>query len=186
MSDCLQMPWSIEDTINHLECIRNSLARQLGRVNFEGKATQDIAELNYDFDRAIKALKENQQYRQIGTLEHVREFDTLYLEKCQEVNELRKQTQWIPVEERLPEESGYYCVTTKNTVDGNRIEQTAWFAHKDDYYADASVWREIQSYEKVVAWRKSKPYNPESPQESPCNDAGWRQRMMDVFLGGKR
>lgn len=136
-------------------------------------------------ETAIFAMRELQQYRQIGTLEHVQEFDTLYLEKCQEVNELRKQTQWIPVEERLPEESGYYCVTTKNTVDGNRIEQTAWFAHKDDYYADESVWREIQSYEKVVAWRKSKPYNPESPQESPCNDAGWRQRMLNVFLGGK-
>ena len=29
--------------------------------------------------------------------------DWLYLEKCKEVNELRKKTKWIPVEERLPE-----------------------------------------------------------------------------------
>lgn len=148
----------------------------------DGKTiTKEMRDLLYG------ALWKLMKYEDTGyTPEQIREFDALYLEKCHEVNELRKQTQWIPVEERLPEESGYYCVTTKNTVDGNRIEQTARFAHKDDYYADESVWREIQSYEKVVAWRKSKPYNPESPQESPCNATGWRQRMMDVFLGGKR
>lgn len=140
-----------------------------------------------DCERETNYVETLAAYEDTGyTPEQIREFDALYLEKCQEVNELRKQMRWIPVEERLPEESGYYCVTTQNTVAGNRIEQTAWFAHKDDYYADASVWREIQSYEKVVAWRKSKPYNPESPHESPCNATGWRQRMMDVFLGGKR
>ncbi len=67
MSDCLQMPWEIKDTISHLECIRDSLIRRLRKINFEGKAEQDVTELNYDFNRAIKALQENQQYHQIGT-----------------------------------------------------------------------------------------------------------------------
>lgn len=67
---------------------------------------------------------------------------------------------WIPVEERLPEESGKYCVTTENIETGDRIEQAAWFAHKDDYDMDESEWRELYGYEKVVAWKKSAPYQP--------------------------
>lgn len=56
---------------------------------------------------AISAMQELQQYRQIGTLgqcdgyknhsQHIQEFDALYLKKCQEVNDLRKRMQWIPV-----------------------------------------------------------------------------------------
>ena len=67
---------------------------------------------------------------------------------------------WIPCSERLPEESGYYCVTTENIETGNRIEQTAWFACKDDSDIDESEWREFYGCERVVAWRQSNPYQP--------------------------
>lgn len=69
---------------------------------------------------------------------------------------------WIPVSERLPDESGYYCVTTEDTETDVRIEQTIWFAHKDDYDIEESEWRELADYEKVIAWKKSDPYNPEN------------------------
>ena len=68
--------------------------------------------------------------------------------------------QWIPVEERLPDESDYYCVTTEDNITDERIEQTIWFAHKDDYDIEESEWRELADYEKVIAWRKSDPYSP--------------------------
>ena len=67
---------------------------------------------------------------------------------------------WIPVEKRLPEESGKYCVTTEDIEIGDRTEQTIWFAHKDDYDMDESEWRGLCDYEKVVAWKKSAPYQP--------------------------
>lgn len=70
-------------------------------------------------------------------------------------------TGWIPVSERLPDESDYYCVTIENTETGDRIEQTIWFAHKDDYYTEESEWRELADYEKVIAWRKHAPYSLE-------------------------
>lgn len=66
--------------------------------------------------------------------------------------------QWIPCSERLPEESNHYCVTTENIETGDRIEQTIWFAHKDDYDMEESEWRELCDYERVVAWKPSNPY----------------------------
>lgn len=67
---------------------------------------------------------------------------------------------WIPVSEQLPDESDYYCVTTEDIATGERIEQTIWFAHKDDYDIEESEWRELADYERVIAWKKSDPYSP--------------------------
>ena len=68
---------------------------------------------------------------------------------------------WNPVEERLPEESGYYRVAVRNTELGDITEETAWFAHVDDYDMDESEWRELYEYEEVIAWRELSPYRPE-------------------------
>lgn len=68
---------------------------------------------------------------------------------------------WIPVEERTPEESGYYRVTVKDKELGDITEETAWFAYVDDYDMDESEWRELYEYEEVIAWRELAPYNPE-------------------------
>lgn len=70
--DYQEMPWSVEDTIDHLEEIRAFLAKQISKVNLDGKAESDIEELNYDFGRAIDALKENMEIKKIGSLEEVR------------------------------------------------------------------------------------------------------------------
>lgn len=71
--DYLQMPWSIKQTIADLNVIRYIMIKRLRTVNLDGKAEQDVKELNFDFDKAVNALKEIQQYRQIGTLEECRE-----------------------------------------------------------------------------------------------------------------
>ena len=64
--DYQKIPWSIEDTIDHLEVVKNILAAKLNTTNHEGKGEEDARELNYDFGRAINALKENQQYKKTG------------------------------------------------------------------------------------------------------------------------
>lgn len=60
--------------------------------------------------------------------------------------------EWIPCSERLPKESDYYmaCVYDEE-VDDYDYRKT-WFAHEDDYDMDESEWRELQPFEKVVAW----------------------------------
>lgn len=68
---------------------------------------------------------------------------------------------WVTVEDRTPEESGYYRVTVKNKELGGITEETAWFAYVDDYDMDESEWRELYEYEEVIAWRELAPYNPE-------------------------
>lgn len=73
MMDYMKKPWSVEDTIDHLEEIRAFLAKQISKVNLDGKAESDIEELNYDFGRAIDALKENMEIKKLGSLEEVRE-----------------------------------------------------------------------------------------------------------------
>lgn len=75
------------------------------------------------------------------------------------LDEVIEYSRWIPVSERLPDESDYYCVTTEDIETDVRTEQTIWFAHKDDYDIEESEWRELADYEKVIAWRKSNPYN---------------------------
>ena len=60
---------------------------------------------------------------------------------------------WIPVNERLPEESDYYMACIYNDeVDDYDFRKT-WFAHADDYDMDESEWRELYDFERVIAWQ---------------------------------
>ncbi len=56
------------------------------------------------------------KYEDTGlTPEQITQLDKIYLEKCQEVNELRAQLpKWIPVEERLPETDEYILLSFAN------------------------------------------------------------------------
>lgn len=69
----LKMPWSIEDTIKNLEGLKEIMQRKLIMTNYHGRGEKDSEEIAFDFDRAIQALKENQEYKKLGTLEEVRE-----------------------------------------------------------------------------------------------------------------
>lgn len=82
-------------------------------------------------------------------------------EACKNIIRKHLTDGWIPVEEGLPNESGYYRVTVKNKELGDITEETAWFAHVDDYDMDESEWRELYEYEEVIAWRRLEPYRPE-------------------------
>lgn len=68
----LKMPWSIEDTIENLEELKEMMQRKLIMTNYHGRGEKDAEEIAFDFDRAIQALKENQEYKKLGTLEEIK------------------------------------------------------------------------------------------------------------------
>ena len=82
---------------------------------------------------------------------------------------------WIPCEERLPDESGHYRVTVRDTELGDITEETAWFAHVDDYDMNKSEWRELYEYTEVIAWRELDPYRPEKGAEIETKQNGTRK-----------
>ena len=69
----LDFPWSTEDTIENLKELKEILQEQLRRKNYEGQGERDVKEIALDFDRAIQALKEVEQYRALGTVEELKE-----------------------------------------------------------------------------------------------------------------
>lgn len=68
----LEMPWSMEDTIENLKQIKEIMIAKVRSVHLDGKAESDEKEVAFDFDRAIKALEEIQQYRELGTVEELK------------------------------------------------------------------------------------------------------------------
>ena len=56
-NEYLEMPWSIEDTIENINEIKENLKVILINKNLHGKASDDVKELEFDFDRAINALE---------------------------------------------------------------------------------------------------------------------------------
>lgn len=65
----------------------------------------------------------------------------------------KKDNDWIPVEEKLSEESGYYMACIYNEeVDDYDFRKTR-FAYVDDYDMDESEWRELYDFERVTAWQ---------------------------------
>lgn len=72
MSKYLELPWSVDDTIEDLKELKEGIQKRLIIQNLHGRGEKDAEEIAFDFDRAIKALEEVQQYREIGTVEECR------------------------------------------------------------------------------------------------------------------
>lgn len=53
----LEMPWSMEDTIENMDRIRDIMIKKVRSINLDGKAEKDVAEVNFDFSRVKKALE---------------------------------------------------------------------------------------------------------------------------------
>lgn len=51
------MPWSMEDTVENMGCIRDMMIKSARKVNLDGKGEEDVKEINFDFSRVKKALK---------------------------------------------------------------------------------------------------------------------------------
>lgn len=63
------------------------------------------------------------------------------------IKALEQEPRWVPVTERLPEESDDYLVTN-----GDVDVETAYFAHPKDYAISNGEWREIWYEDDVIAW----------------------------------
>lgn len=90
--------------------------------------------------------------------------DWLYLEKCKEVNELKKKTKWIPVEERLPE-YGERCSHGDEGIQYMKRLEIAYMTDTVEYthgYYDGYKWidKKHDIIPNVVAWRVHEPYRP--------------------------
>lgn len=62
-----------------------------------------------------------------------------------------KENGWVPVSERLPEESDYYMACIYNEISNKYYCRSEWFSINNNYYGEL-VWIDLKSYEKVVAW----------------------------------
>lgn len=53
----LEIPWSMEDTIENMKLLKDIIQKMVIKENLHGKGEQDAKEVAFDFDRAIKALE---------------------------------------------------------------------------------------------------------------------------------
>lgn len=75
MSRNLKMPWSMKDTVENMERIRNIMIKKVRQINLDGKAEEDVREVNFDFNRVKEALQ-----KQIAIIVEVRgEDDDIYM-----------------------------------------------------------------------------------------------------------
>ena len=73
-NEYLEMPWSIEDTIENLNEIKENFKVILINKNLDGKASDDVKELEFDFDRAINALEK--QMPKKPKMRHLKPYDS--------------------------------------------------------------------------------------------------------------
>lgn len=64
----LKMPWSLEDTIENMDHIRDLMIKRVRQVNLDEKGEEDVREINFDFSRVREALKK-QSPRKVPDIE---------------------------------------------------------------------------------------------------------------------
>ena len=117
-------------------------------------------------EAAISALKEIQQYQEIGTVE-----------ECRNIILKHMNDGWIPVEDKLPEVFGKYWATIR--YDDGRISEPIvvdFRGVQEKYVVDTSNGREYETWgidsafhgSRVIAWRPyyiPEPYRPERSEK---------------------
>lgn len=58
-----ELPWSVEDTIENLKSVKNSMKERVILLNLHGRGEKDAEEVEFDFSRAIDALERQEKYR---------------------------------------------------------------------------------------------------------------------------
>jgi hypothetical protein len=128
---------TLDEAIKHCEEVAEKNERQASYFhNKEG---------NPFYEDCIKCAKEHRQLA----------------EWLRELEQLRKQTKWVPVSERLPKERGVYIVTEKvfSVTDKEHTGRFNLMTEQAEF--DNGKWRRASFYE-VIAWKPLlKPYQEE-------------------------
>lgn len=82
---------------------------------------------------------------------HVKVIQDIIEQLLADLAQDEKENGWIPVSERLPEESEYYMACIHNEILNKYYCRSEWFSINNNYYGEL-VWIDLKSYEKVVAW----------------------------------
>lgn len=128
MNDYLELPWSMEDTIENMKNLRDALMYQLKRTNHEGKGYSDAKEIKFDFERAISALQQQLTNR------------------------------WISVDSRLPErEKIVLQVTIVRTKDNYKWVQNLLWNYDEWKWWEEDEEKIDENAFKVIAWQPLPP-----------------------------
>lgn len=77
-----------------------------------------------------------------------------------------EQPRWIPVSERLPDNTGWYLITFKNSYGDDAIVCEMSYRKPENYWTDKDISRKILDNDEVLAWMPlPSPYKPESEGE---------------------
>lgn len=63
MREYAELPWSVEDTIENLKSVKDSMKERVILLNLHGRGEKDAEEVEFDFGRAIDALERQEKYR---------------------------------------------------------------------------------------------------------------------------
>ena len=104
-------------------------------------------------ETARREIESLDYYLQNHTNDYSEESHTAMMMAIDALSSSEKPNKWIPVSERLPEDSGEYLVSVIDKEDEEYKQVgVAWFAHPKDYDIKDGEWRELMINEKVIAW----------------------------------
>lgn len=63
MREYAELPWSVEDTIENLKSVKDSMKERVILLNLHGRGEKDAEKVEFDFGRAIDALERQEKYR---------------------------------------------------------------------------------------------------------------------------
>ena len=85
-------------------------------------------------------------------------------EWLRELKQLRNQTRWIPVSERLPNRNTVYIVT--RIIDGTRITDASYFDGQNTWHRDTGVNHGRPYLTDIIAWMpKPEPYKEQKQKK---------------------
>lgn len=104
-------------------------------------------------DSTLKSLKKDELISYIRMLYHNWGVtDEAYYNVMQYAEKLQQESQWIPVEERLPENISSYCLVTVKCHDLNTSVVQCARITPDERWVCRSIVGEIYVTDEVIAW----------------------------------
>ena len=135
------------------------------------EAIKHAEEVAVEQDKLCKRYDDASGYSRSHN-ESIRVADAKWCERCakehrqlaewlKELKQLRKQTNWISVSERLPEENGFYLATCDGEICGENEPFTGLAEYENGKWVD-----DEEDYQCVLAWMPlPKPYKEREVEE---------------------